>query len=277
MHLKRIFILTPLYLLLWLFIYHGANAAITLVSFTATVQDNSILIEWETATEIDNYGYFVTRATDPAAAFDRVSDFIVATGSGVIGDEYQYVDQNVTEDTIYYYILESVDLNQQIEYFGPISVTFATQGSPTPTITPTKTPITKTPTRTPTRTPKTKTPTPTRSRTPENTSTPTTPTITPTYFTETPTLTFTPSITPSPTLLDAPGIVLDLPVTNTPIATAEPTIPLPSIEPTPNGFVARIIESGFLAMLSLICLVILVWAIISVGIYIFIQKRVSTS
>jgi hypothetical protein len=37
-------------------------AAVTLTSFTATPKANSILIEWETASEVDMFGFYVQRA-----------------------------------------------------------------------------------------------------------------------------------------------------------------------------------------------------------------------
>ena len=40
---------------------YGVRAAVDLVSFTATAEQDSILIEWETATEIDNVGFYLTR------------------------------------------------------------------------------------------------------------------------------------------------------------------------------------------------------------------------
>jgi hypothetical protein len=69
---------------------------------------------------------------------------------------------------------------------------------------------------------------------------------------------------------------LALPVTNTPIATIDLAIPLPSMTPTPNGFVTQIIESGSFAMIGAICLVILVWAALAAGIFIYIYKRASS-
>jgi hypothetical protein len=253
------------------------QAAVDLVSFTGTEQDNSILIEWETATELDNAGFFITRTIDLQQPYEDISGFIPAEGSGVIGAQYQFIDNDVTIGNVYYYKLESVDTSQNVQTYGPIIVSYQvpTQtNTPSSTLTPS---ITLTPSRT--GTPKTSTPTitrtPTKTRTPlpTNTSTPVTPSLTPTFFTETPTASITPSITPSPTLFDAPEIILIQPIVDTPLSQLNTSTAQPMPTATPMGSISKMIESGSLPILGLICLIVLAWAVIAVGIFIFLQKR----
>ena len=253
------------------------QAAVDLVSFTGTEQDNSILIEWETATELDNAGFFVTRTIDLQQPYEDISGFIPAEGSGVIGAQYQFIDNDVTIGNIYYYKLESVDTSQNVQTYGPIIVSYQvpTQtNTPSSTLTPS---ITLTPSRT--GTPKTSTPTitrtPTKTRTPlpTNTSTPVTPSLTPTFFTDTPTSSITPSITPSPTLFDAPEIILIQPVVETPLSQLNTPTTQPTPTATPMGAIAKMIETGSLPIWGSICLIVLTWAVIAVGIFILLQKR----
>jgi hypothetical protein len=273
---KLILKFTPIVLIL-MSLSHVVQAAVELISFTGTEQENSILIEWETATELDNAGFFVTRATNPQQPYEDVSGFIPAQGSGVIGAQYQYLDNNVTMGIVYYYMLESVDTSQNVQTYGPIVVFFHT---PTQTNTPSLTlipSITLTPSKT--GTPKTLTPTitrtPTKTRTPlpSNTATPVTPSLTPTFFTATATASTTPSITPSPTLLDAPEINIIQPVVDTPLSQLISPIAQPTPTATPIGAIAKMIESGSLPIWGSICLIFLTWAVIAVGIFIFLQKR----
>jgi len=259
---------------LFLFIiYQEVKAAVDLVSFTAIAHEDYILVEWETATEIDNAGFYVTRDTDPVPPFEPISGFIPAEGSGVIGAQYEFLDDEISNGEIYYYILEAVDTHQNIDMHGPISVTFGSQVTNTPTVSSTST---RTPgaqnTATPTRSP---TPTKTRTPAPGKTATLPPPTFTPTSYTETPTHTVTPSHTPSPTLFEAPEIVLIQPSTTTPSPTIETRTPIPSLTPTPKGRMSQMMDSGSLVIISVICLVILVWLAVAIGVFIYIQKRLN--
>ena len=126
---------TLFFLIFILLISQGVQAAVDLVSFTGTVQEDSILVEWETATEIDNAGFYVTRTANLEQPYEDISGFVPAEGSGVIGAQYQFEDNDVTIGITYYYILEAVDTGQNIETHGPITVPFHV---PTHTFTPKK-------------------------------------------------------------------------------------------------------------------------------------------
>jgi hypothetical protein len=274
---KNIVRVTTLLLILLFLFSKVVQAAVELISFTGIEQENSILILWETATELDNAGFFVTRTIDLQQTYEDISGFIPAQGSGVIGAQYQFIDNDVTIGDVYYYKLESVDTSQNVQTYGPIIVSYQ---APTQTNTPSSTltpSITLTPSRT--GTPKTSTPTitrtPTKTRTPlpTNTATPVTPSLTPTFFTDTATASTTPSITPSPTLIDAPEILLIQPVVDTPLSQLNSPTVQPTPTSTPIGDIAKLIEMGSLPLLGVICLIILAWAVIAVGIFIFLQKR----
>jgi len=106
-----------------------AHASVTLVSFTATPGNGQVVLRWETATEINNAGFFVRRSTQEAGDYARISSFMPAQGDGLLGAIYVYNDTAVTNGVTYYYKLEAVDNSQNVEFHGPIS---ATPG-PTPT------------------------------------------------------------------------------------------------------------------------------------------------
>jgi len=150
----------------------SALAAVTLASFTATGGDGQVLLEWETASEINNIGFNLWRSTSETGNYGQINDWLIpskALGS-VVGAYYSYVDSDVINGTTYYYKLENVDAGGSSEFYGPITATPG--GQPTATDTPTPTP-TNTPTIT-----NTSTATPTSTSTPTTTSTPTS-TVTP--------------------------------------------------------------------------------------------------
>ena len=174
------------------------GAVVTLVSFTASPGDGQVLLEWETASEIDNAGFYLHRSTAEAGEYVRIGDFIPSQGDGLMGARYSYLDQDVQNGTTYYYKLESVATDGSSEFHGPVSAT--PQGQATMTPTATFTPLwTATETATATAT-ATLTPTPTATSTPTAMPSPT-PTATrpPTATPIPPTATFTPPPTATPT------------------------------------------------------------------------------
>jgi hypothetical protein len=123
----------------------SALAAVTLASFTATGGDGRVLIEWETASEIDNIGFNLWRSTSGTGDYAKLNDWLIpsqALGS-VIGAYYCYTDSDVINDTTYYYKLEDVDVHGFSEFHGPASATPGAQ--PTATLPPTPVPPTSTP------------------------------------------------------------------------------------------------------------------------------------
>ncbi|HYN89271.1 MAG TPA: hypothetical protein VER55_12100, partial [Ardenticatenaceae bacterium] len=72
-------------LLLFAVLLFGATAAlvhasVTLERFEATPGTGQILVEWETATEPNNSGFYVLRAEQEAGEYSRISPFIAARG-----------------------------------------------------------------------------------------------------------------------------------------------------------------------------------------------------
>lgn len=203
------------------------RAAVTLISFTGQQEMQWARLDWETATEIDNAGFFVRRNTaggDDPASYAQISvvdvstgqtvTFIPSKGDALLGGVYAYYDQNISASGNYYYLLESVDTNNFSEFYGPITITISL-ADPTPTPTPTTTP-TATASLSPTATPlPTRTPTPTA--TPGPSASPTT--------TDTPTPTLIATLTPNPLDLTLTAVFAQV--------TPAPTLPPPSPTRTP--------------------------------------------
>jgi uncharacterized repeat protein (TIGR01451 family) len=98
--------------------------AITLISFTATGNVDSITLNWQIGTEINNAGFNIYRATSENGSYTRINDqFIAAKGDPLSGASYTYVDTDVREDVTYYYKLQDVEFDGDDEWHGPISAT----------------------------------------------------------------------------------------------------------------------------------------------------------
>jgi hypothetical protein len=105
--------------------------AIDLLSFTATGQDGSVKVAWETAQEINNMGFHLYQATSPHGPFSRLTDKLIpGSRLSVKGSSYVYEDTHVTQGTLYYYKLEDLDLNGTRTWHGPICVDWDGDGMP---------------------------------------------------------------------------------------------------------------------------------------------------
>ncbi len=88
-------------------------------SFTTTASNDAVTIAWETASEIDNAGFFVWRGQLKADKTEcswhgedytevkKISPFILAQGSGA---SYSYEDKQVASFNTYCYALQDIDL-----------------------------------------------------------------------------------------------------------------------------------------------------------------------
>jgi hypothetical protein len=109
----------------------GPPLEVTLANFEAIARSSDILVTWETASETDNLGFNLYRATTPDGTPEQLNGELIPSqvpggGGGAI---YEWEDTDVTEGTTYFYWLEAVDIQGNgSPYFGPVSATF---GAPT--------------------------------------------------------------------------------------------------------------------------------------------------
>jgi uncharacterized membrane protein len=99
--------------------------AIGLVAFEAFVQSNgSVLLQWETAVEIENAGFNVYRSAtpvyDPNIAQQVNPEFIVSQAELGQGASYELVDVDVARG-IWFYFLEDIEMNGVSTIHGPVS------------------------------------------------------------------------------------------------------------------------------------------------------------
>ena len=238
-------------------IVQRVNAAVTMVSFNAFPGNQQVILEWETASETDMLGFYITRNDHLNGEYARVSNFIFTQGTSVSGLVYQYIDSNLTNEKTYYYKLEALENNYDSEFFGPISATpLQTTATLTQTLTLTSTVALNTLTFTPIirmspTLDQTKILTPSLS-----------PTSTFSFNTNTPTITSTTTarIPPTISVTDTPDLTLTPEITRTykiiHYNVFTPTItPVPAeINPLKRGLVGFIVTllAGFLLIILLI-------------------------
>jgi len=112
----------------------GQPAAVVLTNFIATPGNMQVTIDWSTASELNTSGFYVQRRPTGTIPFNRVSPFIIHTGTNTSGSNYSFIDTEVTNLTSYDYRLEIVGNNLLSVYSNILSATPAF-----PTLTPTAT------------------------------------------------------------------------------------------------------------------------------------------
>ena len=127
-HLRRILIVVCLLIVLsgLLRKVSADSDYITIVSFTATPGAGQILVEWETASEINVVSFCIQRSLQEGGDFTRISECVPAKGD-ISATFYQITDTDVVAGTRYYYRLEVINTGGTAEYYGPIS---AVAGAP---------------------------------------------------------------------------------------------------------------------------------------------------
>jgi len=159
-------------------------AAVDLSWFKATPQDDHILLEWETATELNTSGFYVLRSTNINGPFNpgsRINPILIRAkslddGGFLLPHQYEHRDWTALPGVTYFYVLEEIDLSGHSHLYLQ-NKDAAVFGVPSPTATTTPTvPPTPVASGTPTQTPEPAV-TPARSTTP--TATPPPPTHTP--------------------------------------------------------------------------------------------------
>lgn len=92
---------------------------VELTSFTASIVNNNIILNWNTATELNNQGFDIEQSFDNQK-FEKIG-FVAGFGTTTEQKSYSYKVKNVvTEKT--YYRLKQVDFDGQFEYSSTIEV-----------------------------------------------------------------------------------------------------------------------------------------------------------
>ena len=126
-------------------------AVVTITGFVVEAGDNEIFVNWETASEIGNLGFYVSRSESETAGYTKLplgtpsEQFIPSQDDFGIGALYEYVDTQVTPGVLYYYKVEDVPSSGGSETVGPLSAMIPLPGTNTPTMEPPTVTLTPTP------------------------------------------------------------------------------------------------------------------------------------
>ncbi len=105
------------------FVIDSQSLPIELVYFDGNEQDGNVVLEWETASEINNQEYIIFRSAN-GIDYDTLGTVLGAGNSNELND-YKFTDSNPLPN-INYYILEQVDFNHSYHEYPTISVQTST-------------------------------------------------------------------------------------------------------------------------------------------------------
>ncbi len=99
---------------------------VELTSFTALAQSNTVNLTWETATEVNNYGFEIERTVvgtthELSLQWAKVG-FVEGHGNSNSAKQYSYVDNSVRAGQSYSYRLKQIDFDGQFEYSSVVNV-----------------------------------------------------------------------------------------------------------------------------------------------------------
>ncbi len=102
-----------------------AGLPVELTTFTAFTKEKEVILNWETATEVNNYGFYVERASAPLSINSEMQwheiSFVEGHGNSNSPKTYSYLDNSVNSGK-YKYRLKQVDIDGSFEYSETVEV-----------------------------------------------------------------------------------------------------------------------------------------------------------
>ncbi len=93
---------------------------VELVSFSALVLENNVNLNWQTATEVNNYGFEIEKTKNNA--WEKIG-FVEGHGNSNSPKEYSFIDES-TQNGKYSYRLKQIDFDGKFEYSSVVEVDF---------------------------------------------------------------------------------------------------------------------------------------------------------
>ncbi len=109
----------PLDRLKMIITYEFSPVPVELISFKASLMDNSVLLNWQTASEVNNRGFEIER-NSPGSNWENIG-FVEGAGNSTSLVSYSYTDENKTTGT-YKYRLKQIDFDGTYKYSNEIEV-----------------------------------------------------------------------------------------------------------------------------------------------------------
>lgn len=103
-----------------LFVTYNSVLPVELVFLNAAVNDKNVTLNWQTATEINNYGFDIEKKFG-ISPWNKIG-FIHGNGNSNSPKNYSYTDQDISLSGQYYYRLKQIDSDGTFEYSSTIEI-----------------------------------------------------------------------------------------------------------------------------------------------------------
>lgn len=94
---------------------YDGSLPVELISFYPEVQNNCIMLSWATATEINNYGFYIERKQLNEENWQTLG-FVNGNGNSNSPKYYSFKDETIITTDTYFYRLKQVDFDGTYEY-----------------------------------------------------------------------------------------------------------------------------------------------------------------
>jgi hypothetical protein len=92
----------------------------------ALTTEGKVRLDWQTVSEVNNYGFEVQKLNDRTAAFQTVpGGFVPGAGTSVQPQTYSFVDESTTPG-LWWYRLRQIDLDGSVHLYDPIRLDVVT-------------------------------------------------------------------------------------------------------------------------------------------------------
>ena len=89
---------------------------------TSNQESGTINLTWQAENEIGNVGYHVWRSENETKDYNKITASIIhGKPDNLSTSEYSFSDKNISHGVTYWYKIETISINGNSEFFGPVS------------------------------------------------------------------------------------------------------------------------------------------------------------
>jgi hypothetical protein len=96
--------------------------AVEMATFSAGWERQGVVVGWETASELDSLGFNLYRSLAARSGYQQINTSLIpcqAPGTPQ-GAAYSFLDSQVQPNTVYYYVIETMDTQGRADRYGPV-------------------------------------------------------------------------------------------------------------------------------------------------------------